>query len=441
MRNNFDNNLLYNHYSSLNLKNYYSIQNNISSKSPSSIFNYNKLNPSAMERNQSMKNSRNISIPNTIFSIKTNSTINLNTLDIQNNESKTKNIIQKSLSSKLEINKNNNLNTNYISPISLQNKTNVNTIKLSNINSTNIDNHNFAQKKTLILDLDETLVHSRFREFNRKSDIVLNININDIRHTIHVLKRPNVDHFIKEMSKFYNIFIFTASISQYASPLIDKLDQGKLIIGRLFRQHCINNNGKYIKDIKQVGKDLKDVIIIDNNPISYYLNQDNGIPIPTWYDDINDNELNKLIPLLIYLSNANDVRTIIKQVLNAQKTKIDFNIVNSLINKKMTGSGDYKIYVNLNKDLFDNKKYEYNINEINNDIIDSFSNMTIDEMQREEFSHTFNENSINMNNNKNLYNNDVISSDNDNIFKRTNDLFNQMNQNHNNVLNEEFPLK
>ena len=436
MRNNFDNNLLYNQYSSLNLNNYYPIQNKISSKSPSSIFNYNRLNPSLMERPQSIQNSRNINITNSIFSTKTNSTVNLNTLNIQNNQSKTKNTLQKS-SSKLDINKN-NLNANYIPPTSLQNQTNLNTIKLCNINSISNDNNSLYPKKTLILDLDETLVHSRFREFNRKSDIVLNININDIRHIVHVLKRPNVDHFIKEMSKYYNIFIFTASISQYASPLIDKLDQGKLITGRLFRQHCIYNNGKYIKDIKQVGKDLKDVIIIDNNPISYYLNQDNGIPISTWYDDINDNELNKLIPLLIYLSKVNDVRAIIKQVLNAQKTKIDFNIVNSLINKNMTDNGEYRIYVNLNKELFENKKYEYNINENNNEIIDSFSNMTIDEMQREEFSHTINENirNVNISSSKNLYNNDVISSDNDNIFKRTNDLFNKMNHNHNNDLNE-----
>ena len=432
MRNNFDNNLLYSQYSSINLNNYYPVHNNVSSKSPNSIFNFNKLNPSFMEMAQSIQNSRNINIPNSIYSTKTNSTVNLNTLNIQNNQSKT-NILQKSLSSKLEVNKNNNINTNYISPISSQKTTNLNTIKSNNIKSASYDNHNFARKKTLILDLDETLVHSRFREFNRKSDIDFNINLNGIRHIIHVLKRPNVDHFIKEMSKYYNIFIFTASISQYASPLIDKLDQGKLIAGRLFRQHCIYNNDKYLKDIKQVGKDLKDVIIIDNNPISYCLNQDNGIPISTWYDDINDNELNKLIPLLIYLSKVNDVRTIIKQVLNAQKTRIDFNAVSNLINKKMTSSEGYKIYVNLNKDLFDNKKYEYNISENNNVIIDSFSNMTIDEMQREECSHNININNrnINIDNSKNLYNNEIVSSDKDNIFKRTNDLFNKLDQNHN----------
>ena len=170
MRNNFDNNLLYNQYSSLNLNNYYPIQNKISSKSPSSIFNYNKINPSLMERTQSIQNSRN-NIKNSIFSTKTNSTVNLNTVNIQNNQSKTKNILQKS-SSKLEISNNNNLNSNYNSPVSLQNQANLNTIKLNNIKNTSIDNHNFSPKKVLILDLDETLVHARFREFNRKSDII-----------------------------------------------------------------------------------------------------------------------------------------------------------------------------------------------------------------------------------------------------------------------------
>jgi carboxy-terminal domain RNA polymerase II polypeptide A small phosphatase len=118
-------------------------------------------------------------------------------------------------------------------------------------------------KKTLILDLDETLVHSSFKPFIVKSDIILNIDLERRMHTIHVLKRPGVHEFLERMAKLYEVVIFTASLSPYANPLIDQLDHKRLASYRLFREHCTNVNGMYVKDMKRLGRDLKDVIIID----------------------------------------------------------------------------------------------------------------------------------------------------------------------------------
>ena len=61
------------------------------------------------------------------------------------------------------------------------------------------NNFNFlSPKKKLILDLDETLVHSGFNPFTRQSDISLQINIDGKYHTINILKRPHVDQFWKK---------------------------------------------------------------------------------------------------------------------------------------------------------------------------------------------------------------------------------------------------
>ena len=163
----------------------------------------------------------------------------------------------------------------------------------SNFN-TNISKPNENVKKTLILDLDETLVHSAFTPFSRKSDIILNIYIEGQNRTLYVLKRPFVDKFLYELSLIYEIFIFTASISQYANPLLDELDKNKYIKYRLFREHCTFSNGIYIKDLKIFNRTINNMIIIDNNPLSYDNNRENGIPILSWYDNINDNELLKL---------------------------------------------------------------------------------------------------------------------------------------------------
>ena len=79
--------------------------------------------------------------------------------------------------------------------------------------------HNLT-KKTLILDLDETLVHSSFTPFE-KNDIVLNVDFEGVIYNIYVLVRPYAELFIKTVAKFYELVIFTASISKYASPLLD----------------------------------------------------------------------------------------------------------------------------------------------------------------------------------------------------------------------------
>jgi len=65
--------------------------------------------------------------------------------------------------------------------------------------------------------------------------------------------------------------IYTASLSKYADPLVDILDnkKPKLLDQRLFREHCTFFNGVFIKDMSMVGRPLSDVIIIDNSPTSY----------------------------------------------------------------------------------------------------------------------------------------------------------------------------
>ena len=180
-----------------------------------------------------------------------------------------------------------------------------------------------SNKKTLVLDLDETLVHSNFLPFPRPSDVIIQIELDNEIHDIHVLVRPGVKEFLEKMSKRYEIVIFTASLSKYADPLLDIIDKKGFCPFRLFREHCTLINTSFVKDLKRLGRDLKDIIIVDNSPISYALNPDNGIPILSWFDDMNDRELYNITPLLEFLSFVPDVREYIKKfVVN---NEIDYN--------------------------------------------------------------------------------------------------------------------
>ena len=348
--------------------------------------------------------------------------------------------------SNISSNKFSTLISNSFSPLipkisHLSNMSNYNNNKEINRNNSSPYFNIKKTKKTLILDLDETLVHSGFNPFTRKSDINLIINIDGRDHIINVLKRPYVDEFLKEISEYFEIIVFTASVSEYASPLLDKLDKNNYLSGRLFRQDCLFNQGLYIKDLKRIGKDLKDMIIIDNNPISYADNEDNGIPILTWYDDLNDNELIKLIPLLKYLANVNDVRPIIRQIVNRRTHEVDFYIVNKIINNKIYKNEmvinnfyDYNItnyglnrnkYTNENRNsnIIDNRYRNYldayNSNKFSNNNINSFSNMTLSEIKNERITSNNNNNyyQINIEKNGSNYN---YRNDKNNISKKNN---------------------
>ena len=77
---------------------------------------------------------------------------------------------------------------------------------------------------------------------------------------------------------------------------------------RLFREHCTFVNGIFVKDMSQVGRNMKDTIIIDNSPTAYMLQPECGLPIVSWYDDPHDRALYDYIPLLIEMAKVNDMR-------------------------------------------------------------------------------------------------------------------------------------
>jgi RNA polymerase II subunit A small phosphatase-like protein len=129
---------------------------------------------------------------------------------------------------------------------------------------------------------------------------------------------------MKRVGELYEVVVFTASVSkvgehdlhitnghdgltskQYGDPLLDQLDIHKVVHHRLFRESCYNHQGNYVKDLSQVGRDLKDTIIIDNSPTSYIFHPQHAVPISSWFSDAHDNELLDLIPVLEDLAHSN----------------------------------------------------------------------------------------------------------------------------------------
>ena len=146
-------------------------------------------------------------------------------------------------------------------------------------------------QKTLVIDLDETLIHSLAKGGRMSSGHMVEVKLSSPaaynglslgpQHPIlyYVHKRPHCDDFLRKVCKWYNLVVFTASVQEYADPVIDWLEQErKYFSARYYRQHCTFRNGAYIKDLSSVEPDLSRVVILDNSPLSYIFHEGESVP-------------------------------------------------------------------------------------------------------------------------------------------------------------------
>ncbi|OHT08368.1 NLI interacting factor-like phosphatase family protein [Tritrichomonas foetus] len=167
------------------------------------------------------------------------------------------------------------------------------------------------KKCSLILDLDETLIHSSFIE-PEHYDFKLTVEYDNRSVDIFVQKRPGLFEFIRAVAMEFDVFIFTASMPAYAVPVIKALIPTFHESRILTRMHCRCVNGVIVKDISIFQRDLARMIIVDNSAESFMMQQENGILISTWTGDPSDAALNEeLLPFLRQCAMADDVRNVI----------------------------------------------------------------------------------------------------------------------------------
>ena len=150
--------------------------------------------------------------------------------------------------------------------------------------------NNLSKPYTLVLDLDETLIHFK---------------VNPNKETSGVLQlRPYIYEFLDSVKQYYELVVFTAATQDYADPLIDAIEEKKKYFDyRLYRIHTTIINNDFVKDLSKLGRNLSKVIIVDNMPQNYQLQPNNGINIrPFWGKDQNDMALKDLIDILLNIA-------------------------------------------------------------------------------------------------------------------------------------------
>ena len=188
-----------------------------------------------------------------------------------------------------------------------------------NMNRNEITRNVVSGKKVVLLDLDETLIHGDFQEeylndIDHPYDKIIKFTSLDEQEEVSVgiFIRNGVQKFLEEISKIFDIGIFTASSKDYADAVINYLDpNNEFIKFRLYRNSCIRVNNISIKDLRIIGVDLKNIVLIDNNMYSFANQLGNGILINSFYYDKNDYDLFSVMSyLLTYIAPTDDVRKI-----------------------------------------------------------------------------------------------------------------------------------
>ena len=266
-------------------------------------------------------------------------------------------------------------------------------------------------KSTLVLDLDETLVYVTDMKNDDlpimqipfeyyvydDSELYIKKNMkiqgyqNMEKATNYLIIRPGFNKFISEVKKYFDeIFIFTSSQYSYAEEIVKIIDKNKYISKIYSRKDCSFYNEVFYKDLNKIKKDLSNTIIIDNFPESYLLQHFNGLPIPSFMGDPNDNELIKLLPILEKLSKVKDVRNYIREIVNPEGVSILFNKAYELLKINKEEKNMNKKSISLIKNKNGIKRYGNILSnvKINNtwkksnlkisELIDKSNNQTID---------------------------------------------------------------
>eukprot|EP00980_Cylindrotheca_fusiformis_P006167 scaffold1319_cov126-Cylindrotheca_fusiformis.AAC.56 len=172
---------------------------------------------------------------------------------------------------------------------------------------------------SLVLDLDETLVHCTVEPVE-DADLVFPVDFHGMTYQVHVRLRPYLFEFLEKIKDKYEVIVFTASQKVYANELLNLIDpEGKYIQHRMYRESCLAVEGNFLKDLNVLGRDLSKCVLVDNSPHAFGYQVDNGIPIESWFDDPKDTELKKLERFLRTLHGVSDLRTVIRKTFQTHR--------------------------------------------------------------------------------------------------------------------------
>jgi Dullard-like phosphatase family protein len=119
-----------------------------------------------------------------------------------------------------------------------------------------------SKRLTLVLDLDETLIHSSPTACP-DADFSIPSESQGQQSISYVRLRPGLAAFLQRISHLYEIVIYTASVESYARTIITQFDTNCLITMLFTREHCQKVEGVWVKDLNKIAKNLGNIVLVD----------------------------------------------------------------------------------------------------------------------------------------------------------------------------------
>ncbi len=179
-----------------------------------------------------------------------------------------------------------------------------------------------TNRKLLILDLDETLIHASEKPLARVPDFSV--------YNYHVYKRPSLETFLLTCLDWFDVAVWTSSGGEYATQVVAAIfpdPQALKFVWTSDRCSIVYNynfdliDGHYpqyysrkpLKKVKRRGYDLEAVIAIDDTPKKWEKSYGNLITVKPFEGDEAERELSHLLDYLNILKHERNIRSIEKR--------------------------------------------------------------------------------------------------------------------------------
>jgi len=172
----------------------------------------------------------------------------------------------------------------------------------------------FEQRRTLCLDMDDTLTlmlpdgippAGAKVPFGDPDTFVYSRESTSERGLVFL--RPYLRTFLEAVSRMFEVVVFTAACKDYADQILDYIDpDNRFFHHRLYRDSCVAfvpdpqlpDAKVYIKDLRILGRNLADVILVDNSLQCFAYQLDGGILCNPFKGDTQDSELICILEIL-----------------------------------------------------------------------------------------------------------------------------------------------
>lgn len=164
--------------------------------------------------------------------------------------------------------------------------------------------------KLLILDLDETLIHSVETPFEHQADFCFG--------KFYTYKRPYLREFLEFCFEHFEVAVWTSSTTAYAEEIVKNILTAEQKLTFLWtRSRCTisfdeelgeSYYSKKLDKVRKRGFDLNSIIAIDDSPRKWRYSYGNLIRVTIFEGDRKDEELDLLMKYLLQLKDVVNVR-------------------------------------------------------------------------------------------------------------------------------------